>query len=250
MEYISEYFKRKHFLTGLDGRFKLLLAILLILMIITYEGLFFPLIIFALTLTISLYIKIPIKILLIRYCEPLFIVMVLIFIKALTDGKEPIIIINQPFITFSLFKEGLLEGLLLSVRIISATSVVILLGFIMPFTELISAFTWFKVPKVFVEVLVFSYKYIFILLEEAQVIFNAQKNRLGYSTIKKSLNSLAILSGSLILKAFEHSQNTTTAMSQRGFDGSIPLMASKAFQVREFLAVLFFMIIVVFIYKL
>ena len=79
----------------------------------------------------------------------------------------------------------------------------------------------------------FAYRYIFVLLEDALVIYNAQKNRLGYSSIRRGLSSFGVLSGSLILKAFEHSQNTTVAMVQRGYDGNMPMLRHRPFQASE-----------------
>ncbi|MCX8069338.1 MAG: cobalt ECF transporter T component CbiQ [Thermodesulfovibrionales bacterium] len=243
MEYFSEYQKKDNILIKLDGRIKFFIAVFLIFMIISYEGLLFPLLILGLNLLITLYIRVPLRIVAIRFSEPLFIIFVLIFIKAISEGTSPFFELSLNFTSISFFSEGLLNGVLLSLRIISATSVVILLGFIMPFTELIGVFTWFKIPRVFVEILVFAYKYIFILFEEAQVVYNAQKNRLGYSTIKKSLKSFSILSGSLILKAFEHSQNTALSMAQRGFDGSLPMMNNKSFQNKQLVSTIIFIAI-------
>lgn len=250
MEYFSENLNRENLLTKLDGRIKLLVAVLLIFMIISYDGLLFPLVILGLNLLLTFYLRIPLSMLLMRFSEPLSIIIILILIKAISEGTSSFLELNLLFTSITFYTEGLLKGLLLALRITAATSVVIILGFVMPFTELISALTWFKIPKTFVEILIFAYRYILILFEEAQVLYNAQKNRLGYSTIKKSLHSFAILSGSLILKAFEHSQNTALSMAQRGFDGSIHLLKNKSFRPKEILSAMFFMTIVSILWKL
>jgi cobalt/nickel transport system permease protein len=86
-----------------------------------------------------------------------------------------------------------------------------------------ASLSWLRVPRGFIEVMVFAYRYIFVLLDESLVIYTSQKTRLGYTSLKRGLNSFGTLTGSLILKAFEHSQNTAMALVQRGFDGHIPI---------------------------
>ena len=82
----------------------------------------------------------------------------------------------------------------------------------------------------------FAYRYIFVLLDDANVIYSAQKNRLGYSTVRRGLSSFGVLAGSLTLKAFDNSHNTTVAMVQRGYDGNMPLLKHKAFKLSEIAA--------------
>jgi len=88
----------------------------------------------------------------------------------------------------------------------------------------------------------FAYRYLFVFLEDATTIYSAQKNRLGYSGIKKGLSSFGVLAGSLVLRGFEQSQKTADAMIQRGYTGDIPLLKRKPFRLRE-LAVAAFIVI-------
>ena len=126
-----------------------------------------------------------------------------------------------------------MDGLQIGSRILGAVSIVALLGFSTHFTEIMAGLSWLKIPKGLIEISLFAYRYIFVLLEDAMVIYNAQKNRLGYSNIKRGLSSFGTLTGSLTLKAFEHSQNITTAMIQRGYDGNIPMLKHKPFRFSE-----------------
>jgi len=114
----------------------------------------------------------------------------------------------------------------------------------------VSGLSWFRVPKGLIEILMFAYRYIFVLLEDAQVIYSAQKNRLGYSNVRRGLSSFGILAGSLALKAFDHSQNTAVAMVQRGYDGKIPLSSHKPFKVSEVAISILFLIVMGVLWKL
>ncbi len=136
-------------------------------------------------------------------------------------------------INISGYKDGLMDGLMIAVRIMGAVSIVTVMGFSTPFTEFIAGLSWLKVPKGFIEILMFAYRYIFVLFDDAMVIYNAQKNRLGYSNIRRGLGSFGILTGSLMLKAFEHSHNITVSMIQRGYDGNMPILKHKPFKLSE-----------------
>ena len=233
MELFSEYFKKEHLLSKVDARLKLIIALTLLGMILSYKGFALPLLVTALCLLLCLKMRIPLKVFALRFSQPLFIISVLLILKVLFSGKDILFFINIFGVNIVGHKDGLREGLMIGSRIIGAVSIVAVMGFSTPFTEIMAALSWMRVPKGFIEILMFAYRYIFVLLEDAMVIYNAQKNRLGYSGIKKGLNSFGTLTGSLTIKAFEHSQNITTAMIQRGYDGNMPMLKHKPFSIAE-----------------
>jgi len=126
-----------------------------------------------------------------------------------------------------------MEGLLMGLRIIAAVSVIAVLGFATPFTEFLGALAWLKVPKGLIEISIFAYRYIFLLLDDAMVIYHAQKNRLGYSSVRRGLASFGVLAGALVLKAFDGSQNAAIAMIQRGYEGRMILSGQERLKARH-----------------
>jgi cobalt ABC transporter, permease protein CbiQ len=235
MELFSEYFKKKHFLSSVDARIKLVVSLILLIMVLSHRGIAFPLLILCLGIILCMRMKIPLRVLFLRFSGPLLVASVLLILKFFTGGKDPFFSIEIASIRLAGQADGLMEGLMISARILGAVSILALLGFSTPFTELMAGLSWFRIPKGFIEILVFAYRYIFVFLEEAMVIYNSQKNRLGYSSFRRGLNSFGILTGSLILKAFEQSQNVTVAMIQRGYDGNIPMLRHKPFKRSEIL---------------
>ena len=233
MEIFSEYFKKDHLLSQVDARLKLGVSLFVLAMVLSYKGLAFPLFILGISLCLCIRMKIPFKVFLLRFSEPVFIASVVILLKFLFSGQETMFSIKMWGITITGHKDGLMDGLQIGSRILGAVSIVALLGFSTPFTEIMAGLSWLKIPKGLIEISLFAYRYIFVLFEDAMVIYNAQKNRLGYSNIKRGLSSFGTLTGSLTLKAFEHSQNTTTAMLQRGYDGNIPMLKHKPFKFSE-----------------
>jgi len=250
MELFAEYFKKEHILSKVDARLKLIIALTLLGMILSYKGFTLPLLVTVLCLLLCLKMRIPLKVFALRFSQPLFIISVLLILKVLFSGEDILLSINIFGIKVVGHKDGLMEGLMIGSRIIGAVSVVAVMGFSTPFTEIMAAFSWLRIPKGFIEILMFAYRYIFVLFEDAMVIYNAQKNRLGYSNIKRGLSSFGTLAGSLILKAFDHSHNITTAMIQRGYDGNIPMLKHKPFKPSEIAVSLIFVIAMGFIWKI
>ncbi|MBS3921468.1 MAG: cobalt ECF transporter T component CbiQ [Deltaproteobacteria bacterium] len=235
MQLFSEYFKKSNLLSRVDARIKLIVSLILLIMVLSYRGIVFPLLILCLGIILCIRMKIPLRVLFLRFSEPLVVASVVLILKFLTGGKDTLFSIEIAGIRLAGHTDGLMEGLMIAARILGAVSIIALLGFSTPFTEFMAGLSWFRIPKGFIEILMFAYRYIFVLLEDAMVIYNAQKNRLGYSSVRRGLNSFGVLTGSLILKAFEQSQNTTVAMAQRGYDGNMPILKHKPFKRSELL---------------
>jgi len=242
METFSEHFARDHLLLRIDARLKLLVALALLGMVLSYKGFFFPLLVMLLCLLFVLILKVPFKVFAMRLLEPLFIVAVVIFLKLFFSGHVPLFSVDLFGFKVVACRDGLMEGLIIGSRIIGAVSILTILGFSTPFTEFMASLSWLKIPKGFIEIMVFAYRYIFVLLDESVVIYNAQKIRLGYSSMKRSLSSFSTLTGSLILKAFDHSQNTAMAMVQRGYDGHIPMATEKPLKTSQILGSMMFIV--------
>ena len=67
------------------------------------------------------------------------------------------------------------------------------------------------------------YNFIFVLIGEAIAIHTAQMLKHGYSTFKKSVNSFAMLSGMLFVRAMGKGEEMITAMDARCYNGRFVL---------------------------
>lgn len=239
----SEYVKKDHVLSRIDARVKLVVALALLAMVLSYHGFVFPVATAILCLFLCMTIKVPMRVIVLRYSEPLFIAAVVILLKLFFSGQDALFSVNIFGAEIVGHRDGLREGLLIGARILGAVSIIAALGFSTPFTEIMAGLSWFRAPKGFIEILMFAYRYIFVLFEDAQVIYQAQKNRLGYSTVRRGLSSFGTLAGSLTIKAFDNSQSTTVAMVQRGYDGAMPMLMHKPFQSLELLLSALFVLI-------
>jgi len=242
MQLFYEHCKKDHLLSGIDARIKLIVAIVLLLLVLSYKGFAFPMVVSILGFGLCLGMKIPLRVFALRFSEPFFIVVVLVALKCFFSGSDVMFSFNVLGLDIAGHRDGLIDGLMIACRIAGAVSIAALLGFSTPFTRLMAGLSWLRVPKDFIEVLMFAYRYIFVLFEDALVIYNAQKNRLGYSSVRRGLSSFGTLAGSLTLKAFENSQNTTLAMVQRGYNGDMPMLKHQPFKACEVACSLVFII--------
>lgn len=220
-------------LTGIDPRIKLLCALALLVMVLSSKGFAFPLGTAVLGIALCLSMGIRPKSLALRFAEPVFIVAMIVLLKLFFTGHSAMFSFSLFGLEVTGFREGLLEGLLIAGRIAGAVAVVTALSFAVPFTELMAALAWLRVPHGFIEIARFAWRYLFLLFDDARSIYDAQKNRLGYAGYRQGLRSFGTLTGSLVIKAFDNSVNITTAMVQRGYDGSMPMLKHKPFRTAE-----------------
>lgn len=237
-------------LARVDARIKLLSALALLVLVISDRGFAFPLGTAALCIAACLRMGIRPKALVLRFAEPGFIMAMIVLLKLFTVGHSPLFSTSLFGLEITGYRDGLLDGLLIASRITGAVAVVTTLGFATPFTELMAALAWLRVPQGFIEVTLFAWRYLFLLLEDARTILGAQKNRLGYAGWRRGLRSFGTLTGSLVIKAFDNSRNVTTAMVQRGYNGNLPMLRHRPFRLLEVAASLAFIVCMGLLWKI
>ncbi|AJE02419.1 cobalt ECF transporter T component CbiQ [Geobacter pickeringii] len=233
MHQIANPIANTHVLSGVDPRLKLVSALALLVLVMSSTGVAFPLTVAGLSLALCRWLGVPLRLLLVRFAEPLFIAAMVIVLKLLFSGHEPLFTVSFGGVAVVGHRDGLATGIAIASRIAGAVSVVAAVGFATPFTDLMAALSWLRVPRGFIEVALFAWRYLFVLFDDAQVVYAAQKNRLGYAGIRRGLRSFGTLAGVLVIKAFDNSQTVTTAMVQRGYDGTLPLLRHRPFRFGE-----------------
>ncbi len=221
------------FLAAIDPRVKLLFSLALLLMVISGKGLLFPLTTAVLCIGVCFRSGIRPKSLALRFAEPAFIMVMVVLLKLFFSGHSPLFTVSLFGMDVTGYREGWQEGLLIAARIIGAVSVVNALACVTPFTDLMAAFSWLRLPQTFIDVVLFAWRYLFMLHDDARIIYSAQKNWLGYSGYRTGLRSFGTLTGTLVIKAFDNSRTVTTAMLQRGYDGNMPMLKHKPFRMGE-----------------
>ncbi|MFI3171023.1 MAG: cobalt ECF transporter T component CbiQ [Eubacteriales bacterium] len=97
-------------------------------------------------------------------------------------------------------------------------------SFTTPMTEILKVMQQWKVPSLFVELMMLMYRYIFILLEVAANIGIAQRARLGNKDYKTSVRSFAQLVSILFIRAIKKSNQQFDAIESRGYNGKLGVL--------------------------
>lgn len=214
--------RRDNALTKMDARCKMIVACALLGAAITARTVFMPLVVMTLCVSTILFLRIPVKFVLLRLAAPLGIVSVLVVLQAfLTQGT---VLFSFPVagreIAASL--EGARLGVLMGARVLGAVSVVLLLGAVTPAYKIFHALRWFGVPEGWVEIALLVYRYTFTLLDETADVAAAQTSRLGYSSIRRGVRSMGLLAGTVITRSMDQAMRTHEAMVLRGYQGHLP----------------------------
>jgi cobalt/nickel transport system permease protein len=102
------------------------------------------------------------------------------------------------------------------------------------FTDVLRALRALRLPPVIVAILSFAYRYLFVMVDEAQRMLRARECRAAELPGRPSGRSVAWragvvgqMVGTLFLRSYERSERIYVAMLSRGFDGEIRALGSR-----------------------
>jgi cobalt/nickel transport system permease protein len=97
------------------------------------------------------------------------------------------------------------------------------------FPDMLAGFQRLRVPKVFVLVVSFMYRYSFVFLEELRRMQRAMESRNYRARWLWNLPTLGRVLGSLFLRSYNRGERVYVAMVSRGYEGTIGLASSAVF---------------------
>lgn len=118
--------------------------------------------------------------------------------------------------------DGFRYAILISLRAISAVILLFPMIGTMKFDSTLKALQKLKIPNMFVQMIMFTYRYIFVLIEETRRTLVASVSR-GFKK-KTSVYNLKItgsIIGMLFVRSFERTERIYNAMICRGYNGKI-----------------------------
>ena len=101
-----------------------------------------------------------------------------------------------------------------------------------PFPEVIRALRSVGVPAVLVSIVAFMYRYVFVLVDEAQRLLRARAARSAGvgagtgGTVAWRARVTGGMAGSLFIRSYERSERIYDAMVARGYDGDVRTLRS------------------------
>jgi cobalt/nickel transport system permease protein len=219
----SDYFSRRD--TGvrrLDVRVKMGIAVALFGGVLGSSQVYFPILLWCMAGIGLFFLRIPVRIIVARFSPALLVALVLLALQALMTGRTTCYVATIASWTLVVKEEGLALGLLQASRIMGSISVLLLLSSVTPAHELFLGLRWCRFPKVWVEIALMMYRYLFVCLEEASELLDAQRIRLGYGNSRTAVLSAGSLVGAVMMRSIEQSARTHDAMVARGYTGEYP----------------------------
>ncbi|MHB9038074.1 MAG: cobalt ECF transporter T component CbiQ [Armatimonadota bacterium] len=213
---------RDNALARMDPRAKLVIAFVTILLVIMSTRIALPLVVLIVCLGTMLALKLPAWLVLTRIIAPTGIVLALVVLQSLTVGSTPIFSVSVGAWHGTVKYEGIIHGLLMGSRVLGAVSMTLLLSSVTPAHKIFHALRWFRVSKTWVEIAMLMYRYSFALLDHTADVAAAQRLRLGYCGVRRSLSSMGVLAGAVIVQSLDQAARTHQAMTLRGYIGVMP----------------------------
>ena len=143
---------------------------------------------------------------------------IILFIMKVSAGKLlKLYSIPALFILTTLIPMFLIKGdiTVLLLRAFSSLSAAYFLVCSTPAADLDYIFEKLKFPKIFREMFLLIYRYIFVLFDIKDQVLTAQKSRLGYINYNASKRSFGVLLISILKKTYYYSKNSVKAVEAR-----------------------------------
>jgi len=168
-------------------------------------------------------LRIYAKLLLVPLSFALMSTLAIIFVQ----GETPLFTFTIFDFSLSIKSEGIELALLLLSRTLGGMSALFFIALTTPMIEIFSILKSFGLPELLMELSMLIYRYIFLLLDEATMIHNAQTMRMENSGLRSSLKSFSMLSSVLFLRAWEQGERLMIAMDSRCYNGRLEVMDDK-----------------------
>ena len=243
---IDKYAHLKSVFHSWDPRVKLVSFSFLVLSIALLPNLLSASLGFVLAITFVFLSRIPLSFVLRNLKWVIIFVLFFLIIMPLTVPGEVLARVN--FVTISW--EGLRLASLIALRAISICMLIFPMIGTMRFHSTLKALSRLKIPNKLIQMIMFTYRYIFVFIEESRRMFIAAEARLFRK--KTNFHTLRITSnliGMLFIHGFERTQDIYNAMASRGYKGNLEILDEFKLCGKDFLKA-FLVIIGAFILSL
>lgn len=144
------------------------------------------------------------------------------------------------FYFLSITAEGLYTGSLITIRAFSAVILIFPMIGTMRFDTTIKALDSLKIPNSLVQMLMFTYRYIFVFVDEFQRIWTAMESR-GFKlrTTLYALRTIGKAVGMLFVRSYERAERVYQAMRSRGYTGNPKTLVEFEIRMKDYILAVF-----------
>ncbi|QIB70624.1 cobalt ECF transporter T component CbiQ [Aminipila butyrica] len=112
----------------------------------------------------------------------------------------------------------------LILKVFAAVSAMEMMALSTPSSEIICVLQKVRVPKLFTELMMMTYRYIFILIDVNIHIRNSADSRLGFCDLKTSWNTFGKVASNMLIVSLKKSSAYYDAMEARCYDGEFIIL--------------------------
>jgi len=223
---IDKFAHLKSSLHSWDPRIKIISISILILSIVLLQDLRVAFLGLALAIILVFVSKIPFSFVLVHLRWVLFFVLALFVVISLTVPGN--LLVRLSFLGIS--QEGV------KLREISAALLIFPMIGTTRFNLTLKALQKIKIPDKLIQLLMFTYRYIFLFLDEEKRIFIGANSR-GWvrKTNLSSLKTIGSLVGMLLVHSFERTEHIRDAMISRGYNGRLKILDEFSLSPKDFI---------------
>jgi cobalt/nickel transport system permease protein len=215
----------------LDARIKLVLALAFILTVSLVPSGIWPVyvLLFSLVLSVEIASELGVGTVL-RRAVLAFPFVLAALPLVFSTGGEVLGTIPVGIGTLTIFEPGVERFLSIALKSWISVQMAILLAATTPFPDLLMAMRAIRIPRLLVGTFSLMWRYLFVLVDEAQRLMRARESRSGQAerqgaktggTVAWRARVTGGMAGNLFLRSFERGDRIYSAMAARGYDGEI-----------------------------
>ena len=149
-----------------------------------------------------------------------------------------------PWLSFSVTGESINKGLLVFFRVIGGMSALIFLALTTPMTDLFMVMRQCRIPDVVLDLAMLIYRTIFLTMDQLVQTYQAQRMRLGYSSLRESIRSLSNLCGSVFIASWIAGEDLIRAMDSRCYTGPFAKLGEvRPVEIKPLVVVISFLLV-------
>lgn len=199
-------------LHSIDARLKLALLITAVAINIYFAQLWLSMSLFAAGTLLAIWSRIPPRLFFLFFIIPAWSTLVVVLGFTAGFGTTPIHSLGP--ITF--YREGFSLGLAAAARVACDMSWMAAVFLTTPFSEILKALKWFRVPTVLLDAIAMGYRYMSLIMKEFTKMKISARTRGGFQSYRLALQSTARLLAQVVLRAYDRATRIQEAMISRG----------------------------------
>jgi len=120
--------------------------------------------------------------------------------------------------------EGARTAMQTGLRALAALSVTLLFAFTVPLPHGIDLLRRMRIPEALLDLILLTYRNIFLLDDGLSAILRAQRNRLGHADWRRSLRSCGLAGGALFVRALTRAMRLERGLAARNYSGRLTVL--------------------------